>query len=456
MKNAILTISIWFFVILGLTVSTFASTVTVKTPNIVPNPLNTVENNGEGTISFILEGKGRVPAVPINHQDTPNVRLSIELQKLKLKNDDISGLKGTLLNYFDVSYNENEKRFVFKQKLTMATSKNLNITIPVTVTANSTQNSENGFNVNINASDSNTEAVGHTAKFVKTVAKDIVCGNGILEAGEACDDANTRNGDGCNSVCKIESKFGDCQKDSDCASNDCNANTQRCQERYIAVCGNGILDTNEACDDNNTINGDECNSVCKIETTEGNNTEHIYKCETNANCASSYCNDSICMKKPAPEKCSGNSVPEARDDHVTVNAVNPSVLNVQENDIARETVISEGSTRIINAEGKEVTEFTIEGKAKCTVNTETGTISFIPVDVCEGSTEITYTIKDECNKVSNQAKLYITCNSDCSTTKVKDNASALGNISFMVLMLLTSVLGLLYLRREELRNKSNF
>ena len=31
-----------------------------------------------------------------------------------------------------------------------------------------------------------------------------VCGNGILEKGEDCDDGNNRNGDGCNSACQIE------------------------------------------------------------------------------------------------------------------------------------------------------------------------------------------------------------------------------------------------------------
>ncbi|MCD6109480.1 DUF4215 domain-containing protein, partial [bacterium] len=34
-----------------------------------------------------------------------------------------------------------------------------------------------------------------------------VCGNGILEAGEQCDDGNKTNGDGCNSSCKTESGF---------------------------------------------------------------------------------------------------------------------------------------------------------------------------------------------------------------------------------------------------------
>jgi len=64
----------------------------------------------------------------------------------------------------------------------------------------------------------------------------VICGNGVLDAGEACDDGNTLDGDGCSSVCTIE-----------------------------ALCGNGILDAGEGCDDGNTANGDGCSSVCLVE-----------------------------------------------------------------------------------------------------------------------------------------------------------------------------------------------
>jgi cysteine-rich repeat protein len=64
-----------------------------------------------------------------------------------------------------------------------------------------------------------------------------VCGNGILEDGEQCDDGNTLPGDGCCDLCEIE----------------------------VPVCGNGIVEQGEHCDDGNTLNGDGCSSACVCE-----------------------------------------------------------------------------------------------------------------------------------------------------------------------------------------------
>ena len=42
------------------------------------------------------------------------------------------------------------------------------------------------------------------------------CGNGILDEGEECDDANAANGDGCDSACNTEACFGCAGEPSDC------------------------------------------------------------------------------------------------------------------------------------------------------------------------------------------------------------------------------------------------
>lgn len=66
-------------------------------------------------------------------------------------------------------------------------------------------------------------------------ADDVVCGDAVLDAPEACDDGNLKNGDGCSNLCTIE------------------------------LCGNALLDANEQCDDGNTRSGDGCNQYCQIE-----------------------------------------------------------------------------------------------------------------------------------------------------------------------------------------------
>jgi cysteine-rich repeat protein len=64
-----------------------------------------------------------------------------------------------------------------------------------------------------------------------------VCGNGIIEDGETCDDGNVTSGDGCSATCTVETP-------------------------PVAVCGNGVKEAGEECDDGNLTNGDSCSSDC--------------------------------------------------------------------------------------------------------------------------------------------------------------------------------------------------
>ena len=66
-----------------------------------------------------------------------------------------------------------------------------------------------------------------------------VCGNGIVETNEACDDGNTTPGDGCDALCAIE-----------------------------PICGNGTVEAGEQCDDGNTTAGDGCDAACGIEAAQ--------------------------------------------------------------------------------------------------------------------------------------------------------------------------------------------
>jgi len=78
-----------------------------------------------------------------------------------------------------------------------------------------------------------------------------VCGNGQIQAGEACDDLNTVSGDGCNESCLVEVGF------------QCTGTPSVCTPTE-GFCGDGLFAEGEACDDGNTVSGDGCNG-CLVE-----------------------------------------------------------------------------------------------------------------------------------------------------------------------------------------------
>ncbi len=89
------------------------------------------------------------------------------------------------------------------------------------------------------------------------------CGNGVLDGSEECDDGGTVDGDGCQSTCRLPA-CGDGIVDPDEECDDGNTDPgDDCQMdcRY-PVCGDGIQDEGEACDDGNTESGDGCVSDC--------------------------------------------------------------------------------------------------------------------------------------------------------------------------------------------------
>jgi cysteine-rich repeat protein len=66
-------------------------------------------------------------------------------------------------------------------------------------------------------------------------ADEVTCGDHVVDPGEACDDGNLTDCDGCDSNCTVSG------------------------------CGNGIVCPSEQCDDGNTVNGDCCSATCQFE-----------------------------------------------------------------------------------------------------------------------------------------------------------------------------------------------
>ena len=75
-----------------------------------------------------------------------------------------------------------------------------------------------------------------------------MCGNGIVEVGEECDN---RNNLGCSSGCKIDMGF------------ECRGVSSACFKKN-PTCGNYIIEIAEACDDGNTVPGDGCGRTCLV------------------------------------------------------------------------------------------------------------------------------------------------------------------------------------------------
>lgn len=80
-----------------------------------------------------------------------------------------------------------------------------------------------------------------------------VCGNGMLERGELCDDGDTLPDDGCSEDCLTQ--------DPDF---DCSAVGEPCKD--LVVCGNSVLEGDEACDDGNELMDDGCSEDCSAVT----------------------------------------------------------------------------------------------------------------------------------------------------------------------------------------------
>ena len=98
----------------------------------------------------------------------------------------------------------------------------------------------------------------------------VVCGNGIRQTGEACDDGNRTSGDGCSAICTIEvpvcgngiRQTGEaCDDGNRTAGDGCSASCQI----EVPVCGNGIREFGEGCDDGNVLDGDGCSASCVVE-----------------------------------------------------------------------------------------------------------------------------------------------------------------------------------------------
>ncbi len=93
-----------------------------------------------------------------------------------------------------------------------------------------------------------------------------VCGNGLQNAGEECDDGNTADNDGCDSNCALTGCGNDIlnpgEECDDGNTQDGDGCSATCQAE--GTCGDGVVDDGEECDDGNDNDNDLCNNACAV------------------------------------------------------------------------------------------------------------------------------------------------------------------------------------------------
>jgi cysteine-rich repeat protein len=81
-----------------------------------------------------------------------------------------------------------------------------------------------------------------------------LCGDGVRQGSEVCDDGNMVTGDGCDSSCTVEIGWA-------CGRVGTGGEVDTCSEG----CGNGYVSVSEGCDDGGLQGGDGCSASCSVE-----------------------------------------------------------------------------------------------------------------------------------------------------------------------------------------------
>jgi hypothetical protein len=385
-------LSILTVVVVAFTAPLVASSSLLLTnPSLTPAPLEPVESNGEGNISFgLVENlNGVAPATDLFGD--PNVQISIEFSNVKLKNDDINLITGSMLTYFDINYTIATGDLRFLQKADIPAQASMSINIPFVVTMNTVAggNERNGFNANISAGDVDTIADSAAAEFTFTQASIV-----------ANDDNGTVNG----------------------------------RTGGIAV-GNVT--------DNDTLNGSPVVLGTNVQITAvTDNTPLVVNTTTGmvtvpANTpAGTYVETYTLCKIGDPSSCSDANVTVivtaapivATDDNGTAEGVpgGVAVADITDND----TLNGVGFTL-----GTEVNITTVTNNTRLEVNTTTGEV-YVPADTPAGTYIETYTICenlnpsncDDANITVVVTALLITANDDNGTVNGKTGGTAIADI----------------------------
>jgi cysteine-rich repeat protein len=168
-------------------------------------------------------------------------------------------------------------------------------TAPTTVTGTDTTDASGTDGTSTTEGSDSTDSTADEGGSEETGQPPPACGDGMVDAGEACDDGNLIPDDGCTHLCALPvcgdgvvSAGEQCDAGADngpgkpclasCKSNVCGDGDkgpgEGCDDGNVmdgdmctaqcalATCGDGKLNVGEACDDGNDINEDACTNAC--------------------------------------------------------------------------------------------------------------------------------------------------------------------------------------------------
>jgi cysteine-rich repeat protein len=92
------------------------------------------------------------------------------------------------------------------------------------------------------------DALDQSNSCTTSVEVGALCGNGIVERGEQCDDGNNISGDSCDRYCRAAG----------------------------STCGNGTLERGEECDDGNNNSNDSCTNICQRYTPDTGPNDYLW------------------------------------------------------------------------------------------------------------------------------------------------------------------------------------
>jgi ELWxxDGT repeat protein/cysteine-rich repeat protein len=151
------------------------------------------------------------------------------------------------------------------------------------------------------------------------------CGNGVLDAGETCDDGNLVNGDGCDANCRATG----CGNGIVTAGEECDdgnaVDDDSCRNGCVLnVCGDGVTHAGvEACDDGNATDTDACGNDCTLRCGDGV-VQGAEECDSGQGNGSDGCCSSTC----ALLDDDGDGVCDAYDPCPHVAGASPAPLSV--------------------------------------------------------------------------------------------------------------------------------